>query len=159
MAKPQAAKKTDAAVKMIAVNRKALHNFHVEQRLEAGIVLRGTEVKALRDGQLQLGDSYALFKGGELWLCNAHIPQYKAAAAFANHPPVRDRKLLVHAVELDKLRTHIERRGRALVPLSVYFKDGKVKIEMGLCVGKKLYDKREDIKKRETDREARRAVR
>ena len=131
----------------------------VEDRLEAGIILKGTEVKSLRDAKVQLGDSYAVLMNGALWLLNAQIQPYGNAAIFMNHEPDRRRQLLVHRHELDKLRRHIEEKGRTLIPLSIYFKDGRAKVEIGLCIGKKNYDKRDSIREKDLNREAHRELR
>lgn len=145
------------AEKIIALNRKAGFNFHLSDKFEAGLVLTGSEVKALRDGKANLSDAYGMMHKGELWLVNCHIGEYKAAAQ-TNHLPTRQRKLLVHKREIQKLIGQLQ-QGMTLVPTKLYFKNGIAKIEMALGVGKKLHDKRQDIKKRETNREIARVVR
>lgn len=145
------------AEKIIALNRKAGFNFHLSDKFEAGLVLTGSEVKALRDGKANLSDAYGMMHKGELWLVNCHIGEYKAAA-MANHLPTRQRKLLVHKREIQRLIGQLQ-QGMTIVPTKLYFKNGRAKIEMALGVGKKLHDKRQDIKKRETQREISRVVR
>jgi SsrA-binding protein len=146
-------------VKVITTNRKARFEYHVEAKVECGIALTGTEVKSLRDGSAQLSDSYAIPKSGELWLLNAQIPPYKPAGPLQNHDPKRTRKLLLHRREIDKLHEQQQRAGYSLIPLSLYFKDGRVKVELGVCKGKTGVDKREDIAEREAKREMDRARR
>lgn len=144
--------------KSIAQNRRARHDYFIEDTIEAGIALIGTEVKSLRSGRVSLNDSYAEIVGGEVFLQNAHIDQYEPASRF-NHDPLRPRRLLLHKREIRKLRSKVAERGYTLVPLSLYFKDGKVKVELALARGKKTYDKREAIKDREQERESRRTMR
>lgn len=139
-------------IKIIAENRKARHDYFVEEKLEAGLVLTGTEVKSLRAGKANLQDSYAIAKSGELWLLNAHIPPYDLGNR-ANHEPLRTRKLLVHKEEFRKLAGRIEGTGYSLIPLRMYFKDGIVKVEVGIAKGKKAHDKRDSIKERESKRQ------
>jgi SsrA-binding protein len=146
-------------VKLITTNRRARFDYYVEDKVEAGIVLTGTEVKSLREASAQLSDSYAIGKNGELWLFNAQIPPYKPAGPLGNHDPKRSRKLLLHKREIDKLSEAQQKAGYALIPLSMYFKDGRVKIELGLCKGKTAYDKRDSIAEREAKREMDRARR
>ena len=134
------------SIKIICQNKKAYHEYFIEETYEAGIVLVGTEVKSLRDGKAQLVDSYAVFKGEELFLLNAHISPYSHAAR-DNHEPTRSRKLLLHKKELHKLQGKINERGFALVPLKLYFSRGRIKAEIALVKGKKLHDKRETMKK------------
>ena len=143
----------------VARNRKALHDFEVLERLEAGLALQGTEVKVVRAGQAGLQGAWAQIdkNTGEAWLCGVNIPPYGFGNLF-NHDSLRARKLLLHRRELLKLRGHVERKGSTLVPLSLYLKRGRVKCELGVCRGKDAVDKRETIKRRELDREARRAV-
>lgn len=141
----------------IARNRKALHDFHIEETYEAGIVLVGSEVKSLRAGQVNLRDSYARFRDRELWLDGVHIAEYPQAGR-DNHDPLRSRKLLLHRAELDKLRTRIEQRGYTLVPVSIRLRRGRFKVVLGLARGKRQYDKRETERRRTEEREARRAV-
>ncbi len=145
-------------IKLIAQNRKAYHDFFIEETFEAGVVLTGTEVKSLRDGRANLRDSYASFEEGELYLTGVHISPYDQGNIF-NHDPLRRRKLLMHAKELRKLHATIKESGYTLVPTKLYFKDGRVKVEIGLARGKKLYDKREAMAKRDAAREVERALR
>lgn len=142
----------DGGIKIIAENRKARHNYFIEDKYEAGMVLRGTEVKALREGKANLSDAYAVFQRGELFLLNAHIPPYKMANR-ENHDPLRTRKLLLNSEELKKLYGKIEIKGYSLIPLKMYFKKGLAKIEVGLGRGKKLHDKRATTKEREAARQ------
>jgi SsrA-binding protein len=142
--------------KFIAQNRKARHDYFILDSLEAGIVLQGTEVKSLREGRVNLKDSYARIKDGELWLIGMHISPYEQGNIF-NHDPERTRKLLMHTREIEKLRRNTEEKGLTLVPLSLYFKEGRVKVELGLAKGKHTYDKREDTAEREAKREMDRA--
>ncbi len=144
---------------LIADNRKARFNYFIEEKLEAGIVLTGSEVKSLREGRCTLGDAFATEEGGEFFLYNMHIPQYAPANRF-NHEPTRKRKLLLKKREMAKLATQSERSGYTLVPLKLYFNDrGIAKLELGLGKGKKAPDKRETIKGREWDREKGRLLR
>ncbi|MBI4518998.1 MAG: SsrA-binding protein SmpB [Deltaproteobacteria bacterium] len=143
--------------KIIAVNRKARHDYFIEESCEAGLVLTGSEVKSLRAGKANLKDSYARIERGEAWLVNAHISEYNPSAQFG-HEPTRRRKLLLHAREIDRLTGKTKERGLTLVPLRLYFKNGRAKVELGLGRGKKQYDKRESIKERETRREVDRAM-
>ena len=141
--------------KPIAENRKARFNYEILEKLEAGIALLGSEVKSLREGGGNLADSYAHFDKGELWLANSHIAHYKAANQF-NHEPTRQRKLLLHRREMDRLYGKIQEKGLTLLPLALYLKNGRVKVELGLGKGKKAHDKRDTIKQRESDRELKR---
>lgn len=138
--------------KNITVNRKARYEFEILQTIEAGIVLLGTEVKSLRQGKINLVDSYGLIRNGEVWLIGAHISEY-TQGNINNHEPTRQRKLLLNRLEIRKLTTKVNEKGLTLVPLRVYFSGGKVKVELGLAKGKKVYDKREDIKKRDYQRD------
>jgi SsrA-binding protein len=147
----------DAAVRDIAVNRAAGHNYQLLEKLETGIVLGGTEVKSIRGGRVNLKDAYGLIKDGELWLLNAHISPYEHGNIY-NHNPLRTRKLLVHAAELRKLIGKTQQRGLTLIPTRMYFKNGKVKVELALARGKQLWDKRETERRRTADREAREAM-
>ena len=146
-----------AAHKDITVNRRARHDYHIDATLEAGLVLTGSEVKSLRAGKAQLKDSHAQIRRGEIWLINAHISEYGPSAQFG-HEPTRARKLLLHRGEIDRLTGKLKEKGLALIPLRLYFKRGRAKVELGLGRGKKLYDKRESIKERETRREMDRAL-
>jgi SsrA-binding protein len=138
--------------KLICQNKKAFHNYFVEERYQAGISLLGSEVKSLRDGKVNLGDSYGDIKRGEVFLVDAHISPY-AQANRLNHEPLRTRKLLLHKREIRRLIGKVEQRGYTLIPLRLYFVQGKVKVELGLAKGKKLFDKRETLKKKTMDRE------
>jgi SsrA-binding protein len=140
-----------------AVNRAASHDYYLDERYEAGIALRGTEVKSIREGQCNLKDSYALLKDGELFLLNAHIGIYAPGAQF-NHDTKRTRKLLVHQAELLKLNAAIQQRGLTLIPTRMYFKNGRVKVEIAVAKGKQLWDKRETERRRTADKEARDAI-
>lgn len=143
--------------KTAASNRKAFHDYFVEERYEAGIELFGTEVKSIRAGTVNLKDSYLIFSNGELFAKGIHISPYEKGNIF-NRDPLRERKLLMHKKEILKLRALTERDGYTLVPLSLYFKKGRVKVEVGVCRGKKLYDKRESALKRDLERENRRGI-
>lgn len=145
-------------MKVICTNRRARHDYHIVETLEAGLVLKGTEVKSLRNGSAHLKDSYAALEDGELFLFGAHIPPYKEANRF-NHEPTRTRKLLVHAKEIKRLVGKTQEKGLTLIPLKLYFNDsGKVKVEIGLARGKRSYDKRRAIAERDADREMSRAI-
>ncbi len=144
-------------VKVIAENRKARHDYFVLDTLEAGIELKGTEVKSIRAGAINLKDSFAHAKNGEMFLYNVHISPYEKGNIF-NRDPLRPRKLLLHKREILKLSQKVAQDGLTLVPLSVYLKDAKIKVELALCKGKKLYDKRESSARREVDREIDRAL-
>ena len=137
-------------------NRRATHDYFVTHKVECGMVLVGTEVKSLRQGLAQLHESYAKIESGTLYLRNAHIDPYAKSAIVYNHDPRRDRKLLVHKRELKKLAAEAEVRGTTLIPLAIYFKDGRAKLELGVARGKQQYDKRETIKRKEQDRDLRR---
>ncbi len=146
---------TQPGIKIIAKNKKAWFDYFVEEKYEAGIVLQGSEVKSLRAGHISMGDAFAKFSqtnNPELFLVNAHITEY-AWANRNNHDPLRPRKLLLHKRELAKLSQVLDRQGLTLVPLSIYFKFGRVKVELGLCKGKKNYDKRETLKSKSAQRE------
>ncbi len=145
------------AIKTIATNRKAYHNYHIEDSVEAGIVLTGTEIKSIRAGRVSLGDAYIKPEAGELWLVNAHIARYEASS-YLSHDPKRLRKLLLHRKQIDSLTAKVLERGFTLVPLKLYIKDSLAKVEVALARGKKLYDKRETIIRRETEREIGRAI-
>ena len=142
---------------LIASNRKARHDYHIEDTFEAGIVLSGTEVKALRQGRASLVDGFAMFTGDELYLENVHIPEY-LNGTWTNHAPRRKRKLLLHRSELDKIASKTRESGRTIVPLALYFKDGRAKVEIALATGKRQYDKRHALRERQDRREAERAV-
>jgi SsrA-binding protein len=139
-------------IKIIAENRKARHDYFIEDEFEAGMVLKGTEVKSLRQGRANLKDSYAKVRNGEVWVHQMHISPYPFAY-YDNHDPVRIRKLLLHAFEIKKLYGKLNERGYALIPLRLYFRDGKVKILLGLAKGKRQYDKRESLRQRDQKRD------
>lgn len=143
--------------KQIAKNSKAFHDYFVEDRFEAGMVLAGTEVKSIRQGAVNLKDSFCQVKDGELWLYGLHISPYEKGNIF-NKDPRRTRKLLMHRREILRLQSSVQRDGLTLVPLSLYFKDSKVKVELGLCKGKKLYDKRATAAERDSKRDIDRAM-
>ena len=145
-------------IKPVAQNRKAFHDYFVEERFEAGIELFGTEVKSIRLGQLNLKDAYCTVKDGQLFLRGMHISPYEKGNIF-NRDPVRPRRLLMHKKEILKLYGRLKQDGLALVPLSVYLKDSRVKVELGLCRGKKLYDKRDSAAKKDAERDMARAMR
>ena len=145
------------AIKTIATNRKAYHNYQVQDSVEAGIVLTGTEIKSIRAGRVSLGDAYVRPERGELWLLNAHIARYEAGS-YLSHEPLRPRKLLLHRKEINGLTSQISEKGFTLVPLRLYIKNGLAKLELALARGKKLYDKRESIVRREMERELGRAI-
>lgn len=144
-------------MKIITQNKKAFHDYFVEETLEAGILLQGTEVKSLREGKANLKDSYVIVKDGEVFLLNCHISPY-SHGNIMNHDPLRTRKLLLHKKEITKLQGKAAQKGYSLIPLKLYFKGSHVKVEVGLAKGKKQYEKRETIKKREADREIARAM-
>ncbi len=144
-------------IKVIAKNKKARHDYFILSNHEAGIVLKGTEVKSIRENRLNLKDSYARVNDGELWVIGMHISPYEKGNIY-NHDPLRPRKLLMHSSEIECLRKSIEEKGLTLMPLSVYLKNGRVKVELGLAKGKHLYDKREDKATRDAKREMERAL-
>ena len=144
-------------IKVMANNRKAFHDYFVEEKIEAGIELKGTEVKSVRAGTLNLKDSYVIAKNGEAYVHSMHISPYDKGNIF-NHDPDRPKRLLLHKREINKLYALVKQDGYALVPLSVYFKDARVKVELGICKGKKNYDKREATAQRDAKREMDRAM-
>lgn len=144
--------------KSLARNRRAFHEYTVDEKLEVGIALQGTEVKSMRAGSFSFSDSYARVKQQELWLVGLHISEYSHGNLF-NHEPLRDRKLLAHHEEIDRLRRRVDERGLTLVPLEFYLKQGKVKLELGVCRGKKLHDKRETLKQKAQERDMDREMR
>lgn len=153
------ADKNERAIKVVAENRKARFNYAVEDTLEAGLALTGTEVKSIRNGKATIAESYADARDGEIWLVNANIPEYLQANRF-NHAPKRPRKLLLHKRQVNKLIGAVEREGMTLIPLKLYFNErGRAKIELALARGKKLHDKRETERKRSWDRERGRLMR
>ena len=145
-------------IKVITENRKAFHDYFVEEKLETGIILRGTEIKSIRRGKVNLKDSYARVEGGELWLYQMHISPYEEGNRF-NHEPLRPRKLLLHKGEINKLIGKVQQQGLTLVPLKLYLKHGLAKVDLGVCKGKKNYDKRQDIAERDAKREIERHMR
>jgi SsrA-binding protein len=143
--------------KVIARNRRARHDYHIEDTYEAGLALTGTEVKSLRAGRASLADGFAQISDGEVWLHNVHIPEY-SQGTWTNHTPRRIRKLLLHRSEIDRLVSKTQEQGLTLDPLSLYFKDGNVKVELALARGKRTYDKRQDLARRDAAREIDRAL-
>lgn len=142
---------------IVSQNRKAFHDYNVEESIEAGIALVGTEVKSLREGKANLKDSYALIKNNEVFLINCHISEY-SHGNITNHEPLRTRKLLLHRAEINRLRGKVAQKGYSLIPLKIYFKGSVAKVEIGLAKGKAKYEKRESIKKREAKREIDKAL-
>ena len=145
------------AIKTVATNRKAYHNYLIQDSVEAGIVLTGSEIKSIRAGRVSLGDAYVRPEDGELWLLNAHIARYEAGS-YLSHEPRRPRKLLLHRQQIDNLTSKVAERGLTLVPLKLYIKNSIAKVEVALARGKRLYDKRESIIRREMEREIGRAL-
>jgi SsrA-binding protein len=143
--------------KVVAQNKKARHDYHIDDTLEAGLVLVGTEVKSLREGRASLVDGFAEIDDGEAWLHNVHIPEY-TQGTWTNHSARRKRKLLLHRTEIDKLQRKVSEKGFTLVPLALYFKDGRAKVEIGVARGKKAYDKRHAIAERTANREKQQAL-
>lgn len=139
-------------------NRRAWHDYHIDAKIECGIVLVGSEVKSLRDGKAQINESYARVERGQLMMYQAHIDPYSKAAIVYNHEPKRPRRLLAHRREIKKLEAEMQQRGTTLVPLAIYFKDGRAKVEIGVGRGKQQHDKRDAIRKKEQDRDMRRAM-
>ena len=151
-------KKTGSGLKIISINRKASFNFFFEKLYEAGIVLKGSEIKSIRSGKVNIAESYAIEKDGEIILVNSHIPAYKEAS-YSNHNPREDRKLLLNKTEINKLIGKINKEGFTLIPTKLYFKKGRAKIEIAVAKGKKQYDKRQTKKNRDWDRDKARYVR
>jgi len=145
-------------VKVVASNRRARHDYAILDTIEAGLVLQGSEVKALRDSKVQLADAFARVEGGELWLHGVHIAPYAFATGFGSHDPDRPRKLLVHREEIDRLAARVAQDRLTLVPLSIYFKEGRAKVELALARGRKTEDRRQAIAERDARREAERAL-
>lgn len=165
MAKQATAKKAQASagtndgpVKVVTVNRQAYHDYTVERTIEAGVSLVGTEIKSIRDGKVNLRGSYAMIRRDEVWLENAHIAVYEHGNRY-NHEPLRNRKLLLHKREIEQLGAKVATKGLTLVPLKLYLKGGRAKIELGLCRGKKLYDKRDTLLERDVKRDIERIMR
>lgn len=148
----------DDGKKLIASNRRARRNYEVLETIEAGLVLRGSEVKSLRAGHVQISDAFGRIDGGEIWLNSLHIALYESSQAHSGHTVERPRKLLLHRGEIDRLRQKVDEQHLSLVPLSIYFKDGRVKVELALARGRKTYDKRHLIAERDAARDASRAV-
>ena len=144
-------------VKIVATNRKAYHNYLIQESFEAGLVLTGTEIKSIRDGKVNINDAYVRPEGGELWLVNAYIARYEPGS-YMSHDPTRRRRLLMHRKEVNLLTGRVQEKGLTLVPLKVYLKDSLAKLEVAVARGKKLYDKREKVAERDSDREIQRAV-
>jgi SsrA-binding protein len=145
-------------IKIIANNKKAYHEYFVDEVFEAGLALQGTEVKSVRMGQVSIKEAYCRIRNGEVFVDNMNISPYEQGNR-ENHDPLRARKLLLHRDEIDKLTKKVDEKGLALVPTKIYFKDSRAKLEIGVCRGKKLYDKRESLKSKQADREASRAIR
>jgi SsrA-binding protein len=149
-----AKKKRDSpSQKAQIANRKARHKFHILEKVECGLALTGTEVKSIRSGQATLDEGYARVRGGEVFLVGVNIATYPSAAGILQHEPLRERKLLLRRRQIAQLETHVKQKGRTLVPLAIYFKRGWAKCELGVVIGKRQYDKRESIKKRDQQRE------
>jgi SsrA-binding protein len=148
----------DDTVQQISDNRKARHDYFIEETYEAGIVLKGTEIKSVRRGHVQLRGSYARVQDGEVWLFDAHISPYEESGAYFNHEPMRTRKLLLHRREITKLRIKLATKGLTLVPLRIYMRGRRAKVELGLATGKKLYDKRASIAERDSKRQIERVM-
>jgi len=144
-------------VKTISLNRKAYHDYDIQESVEAGLVLAGTEIKSIRAGRVNIRDAYAHPQGDELWLFNAHIARYDAGNRY-NHEPTRPRKLLLHRRQVDELAGKVTQNGFTIVPLKLYLKNGTAKVELGLAKGRKLYDKRQSIARRDAEREMERAL-
>jgi SsrA-binding protein len=155
--KPATGKKQREGVKIVAQNRAASYNYELLDKLEAGLVLVGTEVKSLREGKGSLREGYAEVRDGEAWLVNCHIPEYQPGGP-RNHDPLRRRKLLLNRRELDKLNAQIQQKGMTLVPLKIYFRDGRAKCELAVARGKKFHDRREAERRKEAKREAEEAM-
>ncbi len=147
----------ESGIKVVATNRRALHDYALEDRFEAGLVLLGTEIKSIRAGQINLREGYVQVRKGELWLVNVHIAQYDPAGR-ETHDPLRSRKLLLHRKEMARLITRVQERGYTIIPLRVYLKNGRAKVEIALARGRRQYDKREAIAKREAGRQVERAL-
>ena len=144
-------------VKVVATNRKAFHEYEIHDTFEAGLVLRGTEIKSIRAGRASLQEGYVAIEGNEAWLMNVHIAVYEPASR-QNHDPKRRRKLLLHRREIDRLASRVKEKGYTIVPLRLYLKDGRAKVEIGLARGKRQYDKREAIARRDSQRQVDRAI-
>ena len=145
------------SIKVIATNRKARHEYHIIEKYEGGIILHGSEVKAIREGKANIKESYVRFSGNELFVIGMHIGKY-SNEGYSTHTPVRDRKLLLHRKELSKMRKMVDEKGKTLIPLSIYLKRGNVKVEFGLAQGKKLWDKRKAKMEKDVNRQVDRAL-
>ncbi|GAA0497258.1 SsrA-binding protein SmpB [Streptomyces stramineus] len=152
-----AKQKESTSRKLVAQNKKARHDYHILDTYECGMVLTGTEVKSLRQGRSSLVDGFVQIDGGEAWLHNAHIPEY-AQGTWTNHSARRKRKLLLHRAEIDKLDSKSQETGHTIVPLAIYFKEGRAKVEIALAKGKKEYDKRQTLREKQDTRESNRAI-
>ncbi len=146
-------------VKVVAVNRRARFDYSIDETFECGIVLLGTEVKSIKDGKLSIPDAFAEVRGGEVWVRNFHVAEYVFSSAAFQHDPDRQKKLLLRAQEIKRIDRRVREKGYTLIPLSIYLKRGLVKIELGLCKGKKQYDKRADLREKDMDRDMHRALR
>jgi SsrA-binding protein len=146
-------------VKVVAVNRRAHFNYAIDESFECGICLLGTEVKSIKDHKLSFPDAFAEVRGGEIWMRNFRVSEYPFSSAAFQHDPDRQKKLLLHAQEIKRIDRRVREKGYTLIPLSVYLKKGLVKVELGLCKGKKMYDKRADIREKDLDRDMHRALR
>ncbi len=158
-AKRAAAREARTGDRTVATNRRARHDYDILDTLECGIVLQGSEVKSLREGKAQMADAYARVDDGELWLFGLHVPPWQFAAGWGAHDPDRKRKLLVHREEIDELMGKSQQQSLTMVPLSLYFHDGRAKVQLALARGRRLYDKRQAILSRDAEREAARAIR
>ena len=158
-AKRAAAREGRGSDRTVATNRRARHDYDILETFECGIVLQGSEVKSLREGKAQLSDAYARVDDGELWLHGVHVPPWQFASGWGAHDPDRKRKLLVHRKQIDELMGRTQQQSLTMIPLSLYFRDGKAKVQLALARGRKLHDKRQAILSREAEREAARAVR
>ena len=158
MARNKRGEKTDQSPnRTISQNRKAFHDYSISETLEAGLALHGSEIKSIRAGRVNLRDSYVAFRDGEAWLIGTHIAGYNEAS-YLDHDPVRDRKLLLHRQEIQRLRAQVEQRGYTVVPTRLYLKNNRAKVEIGLAKGKHTYDKRESLRDRDTEREIEREI-
>lgn len=158
-AKRAAAREARGGDRTVATNRRARHDYDILETLECGIVLRGSEVKSLREGKAQLADAYARVDDGELWMFGVHIPPWQFASGWGAHEPDRKRKLLLHRKEIDELMGKSQQQSLTMVPLSLYFRDGRAKVQLALAKGRRLHDKRQAILTRDAEREAARAIR
>ncbi len=159
LAKRQAAREGRQGDRVVATNRRARHDYDLIETFEAGLVLQGSEVKSLREGKAQIGDAYARVADGEAWLFSAHIPPWRFATGFGSHDPDRRRKLLLHRSEIDELLGRTTQQALTLIPVTLYFRDGKAKVQLALARGRKLHDKRQALMARDAEREKARAVR